>query len=127
VEYLKDSTMGRVVAAQIAAHGFAVHLPHLSSIEAASAFRSLVHRSLMTPERARAALDDLDDFAAVRHAHEPHLRRVWELRGSLSAYDAIYVALAEALSAMLLTCDARLAQAQIPGLTIGLVTAENSE
>jgi len=46
-----------------------------------------------------------------RHAHEPLLDRVWELRENLSVYDAVYVALAEALDAVLLTCDRRLARA----------------
>ncbi len=49
-----------------------------------------------------------------RHAHEPLLGRVWALRGNLSAYDAVYVALAEALDTILLTWDRRLARA--PGL-----------
>ena len=44
----------------------------------------------------------------------PLLRRVWELRGNVSAYDACYLALAEALDATLLTADARLAAA--PGM-----------
>ena len=49
-----------------------------------------------------------------RHAHEPLLDRVWALRRNLTAHDAVYVALAEALDADLLTCDARLARA--PGM-----------
>ena len=66
---------------------------------------------------ARAAEMALDDFRALdlqRHAHEPLLERVWELRKNLTAYDAVYVALAEGLRAPLVTCDARLAHA--PGI-----------
>jgi predicted nucleic acid-binding protein len=56
-----------------------------------------------------------------RHSHEPLLPRVWALRQNLTAYDAVYVALAEALDTTLLTYDGRLARA--PGLahTVELV------
>lgn len=49
-----------------------------------------------------------------RYPHGPLLRRAWELRESVRPYDASYVALAEALSAVLLTMDGRLSRA--PGL-----------
>ena len=57
-----------------------------------------------------------------RHAHEPLLPRVWELRGNLSAYDAVYVALAEALDGVLITCDGPLARAPGVGAEIELIT-----
>jgi predicted nucleic acid-binding protein len=59
-----------------------------------------------------------------RHAHEPLLDRVWELRKNLSAYDAVYVALAEVLDTIVLTCDGPLAKA--PGMSrrVELVTEE---
>jgi len=59
-------------------------------------------------------LENLRSLDLERHAHEPLLERVWELRENLSAYDAVYVALAEALETVLLTCDAKLARA--PGV-----------
>jgi hypothetical protein len=58
---------------------------------------------------AAVALDDLHTLDLQRHAHEPLLDRVWELRHNLSAYDAVYVALAEVLDTKVLTCDGRLA------------------
>jgi predicted nucleic acid-binding protein len=54
-------------------------------------------------------LQDLADFPLYRYSHVPLLPRIWELRHSLSAYDAAYVALAEALDAPLVTRDRRLA------------------
>jgi predicted nucleic acid-binding protein len=57
---------------------------------------------------------DSDGLDLQRHAHEPLLDRVWELRHNLSAYDAVYVALAEVLDTRVLTCDGRLARA--PGV-----------
>jgi predicted nucleic acid-binding protein len=61
--------------------------------------------------RAEGALQDLVQLPVVRHAHEPLLERIWQLRANLTAYDAAYVALADSLGATLLTCDARLVQA----------------
>jgi predicted nucleic acid-binding protein len=54
-------------------------------------------------------LDDLLDLPLTRYPHEPFLARVWELRTNVTAYDAVYLALAEALKAPLLTRDQRLA------------------
>lgn len=61
--------------------------------------------------RGRAALEDLADFPLRRYPHDVLLPRVWELRSNLTAYDAVYVALAEALGAPLLTRDQRLVAA----------------
>jgi len=54
------------------------------------------------------ALQDYLDLPITRHPHEPLLWRIWDLRDNLGAYDAAYVALAEALGATLVTCDAKL-------------------
>ena len=62
-------------------------------------------------ERGGELLADLGDLALQRHAHDWLLPRVWELRHNFTAYDAVYVALAEALDAPLVTRDARLAAA----------------
>lgn len=80
--------------------------------------RGWVRGSTLSAGRAEAALTDLADFPGTRHPHEPLLPRVWALRDTVSAYDAQYVALAEALDAVLLTGDARLARA--PGLSVQL-------
>lgn len=65
----------------------------------------------MRPHRAQQALSDLADLPISRYPHDLFLFRIWQLRQNLTAYDAAYVALAEALSAPLLTRDARLASA----------------
>ncbi len=57
---------------------------------------------------------DFHSLDLERNAHEPLLDRVWAFRKNLTAYDAVYVALAEALDATLLTCDRKLARA--PGV-----------
>ncbi|MGE5270344.1 MAG: type II toxin-antitoxin system VapC family toxin [Thiohalocapsa sp.] len=61
--------------------------------------------------RSVAPLADLADLDLQRHAHDMLLPRVWQLRDNLTAYDAVYVALAESLAAPLLTRDRRLAAA----------------
>ncbi len=85
--------------------------PHLIDIEVLHALRSLVARGELTPDRAQDARIDFADLLLVRHPHAPLADRIWALRHNLTAYDAAYVALAEALGAPLVTCDSRLAGA----------------
>jgi predicted nucleic acid-binding protein len=61
--------------------------------------------------RADEAMADLTDVDVHRHAHVDLLRRAWKLRDNISAYDAMYVALAEGLQATVVTCDRPLATA----------------
>ena len=61
--------------------------------------------------RAQLSLADLADLAIQRAPHLPLLTRCWELRESMTIYDAAYVALAEVLEVSLLTGDTRLARA----------------
>lgn len=88
-----------------------IHAPHLIDVEVAQVLRRLVHAKELTAARAGLALADLAELVIERHPHRPFLGRIWNLRTSLSAYDAAYVALSEALSAPMLTCDERLARA----------------
>jgi hypothetical protein len=64
---------------------------------------------------------DLSDLPMHRYPHDVLLPRIWELRHNLTAYDAVYVALAEALDAPLLTRDRRLATASGHGARVDLV------
>ncbi len=99
----------------------AVHVPHLAIIETASVIRGWADSEQIEPLRARQALRDLARLPATRHPHDPYLDRVWALRANLTAYDAVYVAVAEMLGAPLLTCDRRLARAPVSGVAIELV------
>jgi predicted nucleic acid-binding protein len=91
--------------------GETLHAPHLLDVEVTQVVRRYAIAGEVGAERGRAALTDLVEFPIRRYPHDFLLPRVWELRNNLSAYDAIYVALAEALDAPLLTCDRRLATA----------------
>ncbi|HEY8051410.1 MAG: type II toxin-antitoxin system VapC family toxin [Steroidobacterales bacterium] len=97
-----------------------LHAPHLLDIEIAQALRRLVQRQEITARRAEQALADYAQLLIERHVHQPLLERIWQLRDALTAYDGAYVALAEALDAPLLTCDAKLARSHGHRATIEL-------
>ena len=80
-------------------------------VEAASALRRLVQRSLLDPSDGQSALEWLGRLDIVLDATAPRLRRIWALRDCMSAYDAVYAAAAEALGAPLLTADTALLRA----------------
>src|SRR5215216_4725354 len=86
-----------------------LHAPHLLDVEVAQVIRRYAAKGEIDDQRGRASLADLADFPFQRYPHDFLLLRVWDLRNSLTAYDAVYVALAEALDAPLLTRDQRLA------------------
>ena len=88
-----------------------LHAPHLLDVEVAQVLRRYAGNGEIDDERGRMALADLADFPLRRYPHDFLLPRVWDLRRNLTAYDAVYVALAEALDAPLLTRDRRLATA----------------
>ena len=115
VELILDTPTGQLVAGRIADPTEGLHVPHLADIEVIQALRRYVRESEIDAGAAEVALDDLRALDLQRHAHEPLLERVWELRKNLTAYDAVYVALAEVLDCVLLTCDHRLSQA--PGMS----------
>ena len=114
VELILDTPTGHIVAARIADPAKGLHTPHLADIEVVQALRRYVREGDIGAEAAATALDDFRALDLQRHAHEPLLERVWQLRGNLTAYDAVYVALAEVLDGVLLTCDGHLSRA--PGL-----------
>lgn len=98
-----------------------LHAPQLLDIEITQVLRRLSQRKEVSVVRAEQALEDLDDLLIERHDHQTLVPRIWQLRDSLTAYDGAYVALAEALDAPLLTCDAKLAGAHGHHATIELV------
>jgi predicted nucleic acid-binding protein len=114
VELVLGTPAGRIVAERIADPAVGLHVPHLADVEVAQALRRYLRDGEITPEDAAVALDDFRALDLQRHAHEPLLERVWALRSNLSAYDAVYVVLAEALDTVLLTCDGPLSRA--PGM-----------
>jgi predicted nucleic acid-binding protein len=109
VELVLGTTAGRLLIERIAEPAIALHAPHLLDVEVAQVVRRYVLGGQVTEERGRRALDHLLALDVERHPHDVLLPRIWALRNNLTAYDAAYVALAEALDAPLLTCDGGLA------------------
>lgn len=110
-EWLIQTMAGRAIGGRLFSPGETLHAPHLLDAEVCQALRRAVAAQHLTYSRAAQALGRLHSFRIRRYAHRPFLQRVWELRGNLTAYDALYVALAEGLDATLLTRDGKLASA----------------
>jgi len=96
-------------------------VPHLADSEVANALRSQALRGAITQEAALLALDRWARLGVGRFAAVGFLPRVWSLRDNLTAYDAAYVALAEALGTTLVTADGRLVTASGPTCPITFV------
>lgn len=95
--------------------------PHLADSEVAHALRAQVLRREVTAVDASRAIDVWGRLGIERVGVRGMLGRIWELRDNLSAYDATYVAVAEAMEAPLVTADARLARAPGPRCTVTVV------
>ena len=85
--------------------------PELLDVEVVSAWRRHEAAGRLDPKRAALARADLRALAAERVSHRLLMERCWELRANVTAYDAVYVALAELLDAPLVTADRKLANA----------------
>ena len=89
--------------------GQTIHAPHLIDVEVTQVVRRFAMRGEIDGQRGRTALADFSLISIERYPHDAFLFRAWELRNNFSAYDAMYVALAEVLDVPLITCDRRLA------------------
>ncbi len=111
IEWLLQSSLGVKVDRRLFSLPVTLHVPHLLDVEIAQVLRRYVRDRIITASRGEEALQDLHDLPLNRYPHGILLPRLWELRAVLTAYDAIYVALAELLDAPLLTCDRKIALA----------------
>jgi predicted nucleic acid-binding protein len=112
LEFLLQTTLGARVEARLFRDDDELHVPHLVDVELAQGLRRLVRTGEVTSVRAEEAIADLVDLDLHRHAHVDLLGRAWALRDNITAYDAMYVALAEAIDAPLVTCDNPLARSR---------------
>ena len=109
LEVLLRTDAGRRIEDRVFGSGETLHAPHLLDVEVAHVLRRYTLRRELTASQAEARLELFGQFPIRRYSHEPLLSRMWTLRANLTAYDAAYVALAEALRATLVTRDERVA------------------
>ncbi|MFW6193617.1 MAG: type II toxin-antitoxin system VapC family toxin [Gemmatimonadota bacterium] len=110
-EYLLRTERGEEIRPVVEAEAHDLHTPFLCDVELAAVLRRGLLAGRMGDVRAREALTDYLDLPLERHGHPQLVSRALELRENFSAYDAVYVALAEGLGAALLTADRPLARA----------------
>jgi predicted nucleic acid-binding protein len=111
LELLLNTPASGRVAERLFARNDTLHAPHLLDLEVAQVLRRYTLAGEMEAERSEQALEDLADLPLNRYPHDVFLFRIWALRRNLTAYDAAYIALAEALDAPLVTRDDALARA----------------
>jgi len=88
-----------------------LHAPHLIDLEVTHVLRRSVRRGTLAEEEAASRLADLAAFPLEHYPHTVLLERIWQLKNNVTAYDAAYLALAEALAAPLVTTDDPLSRA----------------
>ena len=109
VEFLLNTGAGNRLATRLADETEVVHVPHLIDLEIAQVLRRYTRHEMLSARTGALALERWRSLDVQRYSHEPFLDRIWQLRHNVTAYDAIYVALAEALSTVLVTGDRKLA------------------
>lgn len=112
LEVLLRTPAAARIESKIFARRQTMHAPHLVDLEVAQVLRRYLLAGDLDAERGAQALADLGDLPLTRYPHDLFLPRIWELRNQATAYDAAYLALAEALDAPLLSRDGRLARSR---------------
>lgn len=108
---------GRVARTELRAAG-EVTAPDLVDVETVAVLRKRWLAGTMSDQRFAAAVGDLERLDFERVPTLRLMRRAYELRANVTAYDATYVALADALECELITGDQRLAVATGPRCVI---------
>jgi len=121
IEFLLGTDTGTRVESTLGAYA-ELHAPALLDVEVAQVVRRLEREGAIGPAHGHALIELLQDLPVTRHRMDPLLPRTWDWRENLTAYDAAYVALAEALECPLLTTDARISGT--PGMRLEIIRPE---
>jgi predicted nucleic acid-binding protein len=121
LEVLLRTAAAAPIEARIFDPSETLHAPHLIDVEVTQVLRRYVLSGQIDEQRGLITLQAWLAFPVQRYSHEDLLPRAWELRSNVTAYDGVYIALAELLDAPLLTHDARLAKAPGHSATIELL------
>lgn len=113
IEILLRPGRQRALLNRVLALGQSLAAPHVLDLEVAQVLRRYAAGREISAARAEASFEDYRELRISRYPHAPFLSRIWGLRNNCTAYDAAYIALAEALDCPLLTCDTALAV--VPG------------
>jgi len=108
VELLTNGSLADSIRNELARQDESFLVPHLIDVEVMSAIRRLAAERRIDPHRSGQFLAELASLPAERYSHTPLIGRIWELRHNFTAYDATYIALAEATDSILYTCDEKL-------------------
>jgi predicted nucleic acid-binding protein len=108
VELLTNGALATSIRNDLSRRDESFVVPHLIDVEVVSALRRLVAGQRIEAHRSDQFLKGLAALPAERYSHPPLLGRMWELRHNFTAYDAAYIALAEAMNAVLYTTDEKL-------------------
>ena len=108
VELLTNGILADSIRDALAGSDEAFVVPHLIDLEVMSALRRLAAGQRIDSHRTGQFLAGLAALPAERYSHTPLIGRIWELRHNFTAYDATYIALAEATDSVLYTCDEKL-------------------
>jgi predicted nucleic acid-binding protein len=122
VEMLLGTSIGSEAFDRLASDPVGAHAPHLVDIEVLHVLRRLDLIRELPATIIALAVEALPLLRLERHAHLLLLPRAWALRTSVSAYDAVYIALAEALDTPLITCDAKLSRSHGHRARVELLT-----
>lgn len=108
VELLTNGELADPIRSDLSGRDDSFVVPHLIDVEVVSAIRKLVAGQRIGADRTDQILAGLEALPADRYPHIPLIGRIWELRHNFTAYDAVYIALAEAMNAVLYTSDEKL-------------------
>lgn len=108
VELLTNGILADSIRNELTGRDESFLVPHLIDVEVMSALRRLVAEQRIDSHRRGQFLAGLAALPAQRYSHTPLIGRIWELRHNFTAYDAAYIALAEATDSVLYTCDEKL-------------------